>query len=191
MMTASQRRRIPSSLLWRSRNLAVRECSPALTRKSLKRELGARGRHQCECRGGDPAGWNRHESLGIRFKSMVAGEIEDLLELLLRTPLSYRYLNITYDMTCPGLLGRTTPNRQKHIPTKINLKRHPTTRTQTEYANERVTARKRQLTRLTERFRHPTKYNNERIITKPRPLNANPPDKPVYTLTTIFNLRQL
>ena len=38
--------------------------------------------------GGDPAGWNRHESLGIRFKSSVAGEIEDLLELLLRTHLS-------------------------------------------------------------------------------------------------------
>ena len=34
---------------------------------------------------GDPAGWNRHESLGIRFKSSVAGEIEDLLELLLMT----------------------------------------------------------------------------------------------------------
>ena len=34
---------------------------------------------------GNPAGWDRHESLGIRFKSSVAGEIEDLLELLLRT----------------------------------------------------------------------------------------------------------
>ena len=35
--------------------------------------------------GGDSAGWNRHESLGIRFKASVAGEIEDVLELLLRT----------------------------------------------------------------------------------------------------------
>ena len=59
----------------------------ALAKKPLKRELGARGRHQCECRRGDPAGWTRHESLGIRFNSMVAGKIEDLLKLLLMTPL--------------------------------------------------------------------------------------------------------
>ena len=88
----SQRRRISSSLLWRSRNLAVREPLSALARKSLKRELGARGRHQCVLwHRDDPAGWNRHESLGIRFKSRLAGKIEDLLEMLLRTPISIVY----------------------------------------------------------------------------------------------------
>ena len=41
---------------------------------------------------GDPAGWNRHESLGIRFKYSLARKIEDLLEMLLRTPLSIVYI---------------------------------------------------------------------------------------------------
>ena len=74
----------PPLFLGPVRTWLFRERLSALAKKSLKRELGARGRHQCVLwHGGDPAGWNRHESLGIRFKSSVAGEIEDLLELLL------------------------------------------------------------------------------------------------------------
>ena len=36
---------------------------------------------------GDPAGWTRYESLGIRFNSISTGKIEDLWALLLMTPL--------------------------------------------------------------------------------------------------------
>ena len=43
---------------------------------------------------GDPAGRTWHESLGIRFKTMVAREIEDLLDLLLRTP----FFNVSKSM---------------------------------------------------------------------------------------------
>ena len=57
--------------------------------------------------GGDPAGWNRHESLGIlgiRFKSSVAGEIEDLLELLLRT----------FYLTFQNLRSKDCPSAPRH-----------------------------------------------------------------------------
>ena len=43
---------------------------------------------------GDPAGWTRYESLGIRFNSSGTGKIEDLRALLLRTPLTYSLHNL-------------------------------------------------------------------------------------------------
>ena len=69
-----------------------RERLSALARKSLKRELGARGRHQCVLwHRGDPAGWTWHKSLGAWFDPSIARKAEDLRELLLRTPLSNVY----------------------------------------------------------------------------------------------------
>ena len=73
-----------------------RERLSALARKSLKRELGARGRHQCVLwHRGDPAGWTWHKSLGAWFDPSIARKAEDLRELLLRTPLSTVYLLFT------------------------------------------------------------------------------------------------
>ena len=66
------------------------ECLSALARKLLKLCQGARGRHQCVLwHRGDPAGRTWHESLGIRFNPISARKVEDLRELLLRTPLFY------------------------------------------------------------------------------------------------------
>ena len=68
-----------------------RERLSALARKSLKRELGTQGRHQCVLwHRGDPAGWTRYKSLlvGAWFNSIGTGKIEDLRALLLRTLLS-------------------------------------------------------------------------------------------------------
>ena len=71
-----------------------RERLSALARKSLKRELGARGRHQCVLwHRGDPAGWTWHKSLGAWFDPSIARKAEDLRELLLRTPLSTVHKN--------------------------------------------------------------------------------------------------
>ena len=74
------------SLLGSVELVLFRECLSALAKKSLKL---CRGRHQCVFwHGGDPAGWTRYESLlvGVRFKSISTGKIEDLRALLLRTP---------------------------------------------------------------------------------------------------------
>ena len=43
---------------------------------------------------GNPAGWTWHKSLGTWFDSSIARKIEDLQELLLRTPLSNVYNQI-------------------------------------------------------------------------------------------------
>ena len=77
--------------------MTVRERLSALARKSLKRELGARGRHRCVPTGhrDDPAGLTRYESFGARFQSFFTGKIEDLLELLLMTFFTTLYPSIS------------------------------------------------------------------------------------------------
>ena len=80
-------------LFWLSRNLTVRERLRS-RKKSLKRELGARGRHHSVPVGyhGELVGWTRYEHLVVRHGDVnCTGEAEDPQELLLMTLTTAKY----------------------------------------------------------------------------------------------------